>query len=273
MHYLAFGTLAVAALWLLMFLLQDNLLFHPQRLRLADLESLRRRFPEAEEIEVKTDDGETLRGWLLHGTGEAPRPLLIYFGGNADELSWHLDDHRHLREFTWVMVNYRGYGRSGGHPGEAEILSDALLLYDHFADRDDVDRDCLTAIGCSLGSGVAVHLAAHRQLRGVVLITPYDSITRVAQRHHPYVPVRWLLRHPFDSLAVADEIETPALMLIADRDDVIPLSHSQKLYEAWAGPKQWLRLAGTNHVSIFEHPEAWPAIAAFLRECRKAEPN
>jgi len=268
MYYLGFGFILVAAVWLLMFLLQDNLLFHPQRLRLADLEALRKRFPEAGEVEIKTDDGDTLRGWLIPGEDPAPRPLLIYFGGNADEMSWHLESRQHLREFTWLLVNYRGYGRSSGHPGEEKILSDALLLYDHFTDRDDIDRDRVVAVGVSLGSGVAVHLAAHRKLRAVVLVTPYDSITRVAQRHHPYVPVRWLLQHPFDSLAVAGDIETPALMLIADRDATIPLSHSEALYEAWGGPRKWIRLGGTEHANILQHPESWPAIADFLRNSR-----
>ena len=269
MFYLGIGVLVLAAIWLLMFLLQDHLLFHPQRLRVADLESLRQRFPQAEEVEIATGDGHTLRGWLVPGSGPGPCPLLIYFGGNADEMSWHLDDHRHLDDFTWLMVNYRGYGRSSGYPSESAILDDALLLYDHFSGRDDIDRHCVVAMGCSLGSGVAVHLAANRSLNAVVLVTPYDSITRVAQRHHPYVPVRWLLRHPFDSLAVAGKIQTPALMLIADRDTIIPLRHSEALYAAWGGPKHWMRLGGTGHINILEHPESWPAIATFLREsCR-----
>lgn len=270
MFYLGIGVFVLAVIWLLMFLLQDHLLFHPQRLRVTDLESLRQRFPEAEEVEIATDDGHTLRGWLLRGAGAGPRPLLLYFGGNADEMSWHLDNHRHLNDFTWLMVNYRGYGRSSGYPSEAAILADALLLYDKFTERDDIDRHCIVAMGCSLGSGVAVHLAANRHLQAVVLVTPYDSITSVAQRHHPYVPVRWLLRHPFDSLSVAGEIETPALLLIADRDTIIPVRHSEALYAAWGGPKHWLRLGGTGHINILEHPESWPAIAAFLREsCRQ----
>ena len=90
--------------------------------------------------------------------------------------------------------------------------------------------------GPDLGGGVAVHLAAERPLVGVVLVTPFDSLTAVAQRHYPWLPVRWLLNHPFDALARAPSIRTPMLCLVAGSDRIIPPAHAARLFAAWGGP-------------------------------------
>jgi pimeloyl-ACP methyl ester carboxylesterase len=91
-------------------------------------------------------------------------------------------------------------------------------------------------IGRSLGSGVAVHVAAERKPAGVVLVTPFDSLRAVAQGIYPFVPVSLLLRHPFDSLALAPSIAAPMLALVATQDRVIAPAHARRLFEAWRGP-------------------------------------
>jgi len=111
---------------------------------------------------------------------------------------------------------------------------------------------------------VAVRLAARRPLAGVILVTPFDSLTAVAQRYYPYLPVKWLLRHRFDSLSLAPGIDVPMLCLIAGRDEVVPPVHAERLYQAWGGPKREVILAGAQHNDADAAPEFWPSIRRFL---------
>ncbi len=166
--------------------------------------------------------------------------------------------------WSLLAVNYRGYGGNPGSPGERALLADALVLYDWAAARTEVDPERIVVIGRSLGSGVAVHLAAERRLAGVVLVTPFDSLRAVAQGIYPFVPVSVLLRHPFDSLARASAIETPMLALVAALDSIIAPRHARRLFEAWRGPKQWLEIGTADHNSISDEALYWDTIAAFL---------
>jgi hypothetical protein len=118
--------------------------------------------------------------------------------------------------------------------------------------------------GRSLGSGVAVALAAARPVAGVVLATPSDSLAAVARRHYPYLPVDLLLRHRFDSLAKAPALRQPLLCVVAGRDSIIPPEHAERLYAAWGGEKSKLVLRGAGHNGTDDDPAFWPAIGKFL---------
>jgi len=140
-------------------LAQDHLLFFPQPL--ASTAHLPAR---ASTLEVVVADGAHLRGWIVNGSA-AQAPAVIYFGGNAEEISWTLSDPHWPREWSIVGLNYRGYGASDGRPGERELTGDALALYDAIARRDDIDPRRIVVFGRSLGTGVATHLAAERRSR------------------------------------------------------------------------------------------------------------
>ena len=245
----------------LVYLLQDSLLFFPQPL-IGPGPSPDGRI---EEVRLDVDDGVRLHGWLVQGR-KRPSPLVLYFGGNAEEVSWLVGSACLPVDWSLLLVNYRGYGRSTGRPSERALFRDALRVYDYAASHADVDGGRIVAMGRSLGSGVAIYLATERPLRGLVLVTPFDSIAAVGQRHYPFLPVRWLLRHPFDSLSRAPAIHAPMISLAAGRDAVIPPVHAARLYERWAGPKRWREFPTADHDSISAEPEFWTMIAAFLRE-------
>ena len=242
-----------------MVLLQESLIFLPQPLAGSGPASR----AGLETVEIAADDGPRLRGWLVKASAERA-PLLIYFGGNAEEVSWLVEEAPRLGGWSLLLVNYRGYGRSEGRPGERALIADGLRLYDWVRARPDVTPGRVAAMGRSLGGGVAVHLAAQRPLVGVVLVTPFDSLTAVAQHHYPWLPVRWLLSHPFDALGHAPTIRAPMLCLVAGRDRVIPPVHAARLYSAWGGPKRWVEFPGADHNGISAEPGYWPAIADFL---------
>ena len=246
----------------LIYLFQERLIFFPQPLAQDPLTAN----PGApiEAVSLKVNDGVTLQGWLVHSmAAREPAPVLIYFGGNAEEVSWLASTAGQYAGWSLLLINYRGYGGSEGKPGEAALFGDALQIYDYAAARAAGGR--VAVMGRSLGSGVAVHLAAKRPVAGVILVSPYDSIESVAQGVYPYLPVGLMLKHRFDSLSRAPRIGVPLLCLVASEDRVIPRPHSERLYAAWSGPKQWREIRPAAHDSIADAPDYWQSIADFMR--------
>ena len=245
----------VAALPAVIYLLQDRMIFHPQPLPEARRALIAE---QAESIFIQAPDGTRLHAWYRRGS-----PLVVYFGGNAEEVSWMLG--RAARDVPgtgWLLVDYRGYGSSDGAPSEKALVADAIRFFDHAREKLGARR--IVVFGRSLGSGVAVQLAAARPVAGLILVAPYDSLTSVAQHHYPFLPVSWMLKHPFDSLKLAPGLAAPLLCLVAERDEVIPLVHSKRLFEAWKGPKRWVELQGAGHNSTDDAPGFWQATREFL---------
>ncbi len=242
----------------------EDLVYFPQPLPRGAHEAIIARHPGVEDLRFERPDGVVLRGWLARGSHPAPRPLALYFGGNAEEVSWLLDQRGAFSGWDLALVNYRGYGASAGEPSEARLFADALAVYDRLAARPDVDARRIVAIGRSLGSGVATFLASERRLAGVVLIAPFDSITAVGQRHYPYVPVRLIMGNRYDSLSRAPTIRTPLLMITGERDQVIPAAHSDRLYRAWAGSKRAVKIRNAGHNDLQDHEAYWAAIRGFF---------
>jgi pimeloyl-ACP methyl ester carboxylesterase len=205
-------------------------------------------------------DGTRLHAWHLSGPPNAP--LILYFGGNAEEVSWMLGAASVVPNASWLLVDYRGYGASEGSPSEAALAADAVLWYDKFAPQGKK----VYVFGRSLGSGVAVRLAVERKVDAVILVTPFDSMAAVGQRHYPFLPVSLLLRHRFDSLSRAPKITAPLLCLVATRDSIIPPEHAKLLFVAWAGPKRWVALEEAGHNTVDAHPNYWRSINLFLNE-------
>ena len=250
---------------LLIYFLQERLIFFPQPLTQDPL----RANPGVaiENVDLVTSDQVRLRGWLVKATPTpTPAPLLLYFGGNAEEVSWLASTADRYAGWSLLLFNYRGYGRSEGKPGETELFADALQIYDYAARQAQGGR--VAVMGRSLGSGVAVHVAAQRPVAGVILVSPYDSIESVAKGVYPFLPISLMLKHRFDSLSRAPGIKAPLLCLVASDDRVIPRPHSERLYAAWGGPRQWREIRLADHDSLAGEPDYWQAIAAFLHRLR-----
>ena len=258
------GLAVFIGLCAVLYLLQEQLIFLRQPL--ADgVRHAVRNLPGTTEIEVAAEDGTRLHGWLRHTVDERPsRGLVIYFGGNAEEVSGQVYDAEPLAPWSVAAINYRGYGLSEGRPSETALVADALAIYDRLAVREDVDPNRIVILGRSLGSGVAVQLAASRPVRAVVLVSPFDSLRSLARKQYPFVPVSLLLKHPFDSLARAPGIEAPLLVIAGERDRIIPPAFSRRLHDAWAGPKRWTLIPGADHNDIHTQPGYWPAMREFL---------
>lgn len=249
------GLVVAIAFPLLMYVAQDSLIFHPQRLDESRRAALARS-PAVESLFVHAADGTRLHAWHVKGD-----PLIVYFGGNAEEVSWMLDDAaRRAPGVGWLLVDYRGYGSSDGSPSERALVSDALQWYDHFRAAERI-----YVFGRSLGSGVAVQLAAQRPVAGVILVAPFDSLVEVGKRLYPFLPVDWMLKHRFDSVSAAPKIRAPLLCIVAGDDEIIPAVHAKRLFDAWGGDKRWVELMGAGHNSTDGAANYWPSITAFLK--------
>ncbi|MFT5220315.1 MAG: pimeloyl-ACP methyl ester carboxylesterase [Planctomycetota bacterium] len=253
---IALSALFIAALIYLvilagLFLFQRSLIYFPTDIDPAF---------KAEEIVIESDNLK-LRGWVIN-PGQAK--ALIYFGGNSELITAN----RSLFDAYWqhysiYLVNYRGYGRSQGSPTEAGMFADALAIYDQIAPG----HQSILAYGRSLGSGVAVYLATKRKLAKLILITPYDSVAAVAAGIYPIFPVRWLLKDQFDSLARADQIEIPVLIVTAQKDRVIPVTHSVLLKAGLVGAQvSYHMIANAAHNDVVDYGEFRQILAAFVED-------
>lgn len=220
-------------------------------------------------MRLTTADGVQLHGLLKRARAtrsDARYPLVIVFGGVARETSWMIGWGDKPLEWGWLMVNYRGYGLSGGRPSERALLEDARLVYDWAAGRADVDATNIVVLGRSLGSYVAISLAAQRPVRGAILATPFDSLAAIGEKRYPLLPVGMLTNGHYDSASLAPAVAVPALFVLAQNDDVTPVEHGEALARAWGGPKRVVTLPGTGHRMLEWRQEYWQAIAAFLRQ-------
>ena len=264
LRLLATGLAVFIGLCAVLYLLQERLIFLRTPLLDGDRQAVAR-LPDTEEMVIAADDGTRLHGWLRHPAAAARTGgLVLYFGGNAEEVSGQMHDAAALAPWSFAAFNYRGYGLSEGRPSEASLVADAQVVYDRLAALDGIDPGRIVVFGRSLGTGVAVQLAASRPVHAVVLVSPFDSLRSIAGSHYPFVPVSLLLRHPFDSLARAPAIEAPVLVVAGEADRLVPPDLSRRLHDAWAGPRQWVGMAGAGHHDLHLQPDYWTAIHGFL---------
>ena len=247
---LAVLALGYAALCLLMYLQQRSLIYMPGHTR-AD--------PAGTDFSIDRD-GVVLRGWIVN-PGQ-PDPIL-YFGGNAESVEHNRDDFRAWFPGRSVyLLAYRGYGASDGAPRERDLQADALAFFDHVHARHPGER--ISVLGRSLGAGVASHVAAHRPIDRLALITPFDSMAAVGQAHFRWLPVRWLLRERFEAAKALWEFEPPVLVLRAAHDEVIPARNTDNLIAALPRPPQVVDIPDAGHNDLSLAPEYGRALTEFF---------
>lgn len=240
-----------------MYLIQDQLIFHP-RPRLADP-----RGENVRPIEMVRPDA-TLRGWLVNGEREGP--VLVYFGGNAEEVSPLVDVFATLDAST-VLMNYRGYGDSTGTPAAATLIEDAAAVAGEMHQRLGHERP-LILFGRSLGSGIAALTCRSVDADGLILLSPYRSLTRLAEHYAPTLPVRWLLRHRIDLRTALDALPGRVLVLYSPGDHIVPGDESRALIDLLKAQRppaqpQVVRFDGPHNAPLTD-PALWPAIRRFV---------
>jgi fermentation-respiration switch protein FrsA (DUF1100 family) len=226
-----------------LFLLQRSFLFPvPQTVRTPPAAA---GFPAVEEHLLTTDDGEKVIVW--HLAAKPGRPVILYFHGNGDFLAGFFGRFRELiADGTGVVaLSYRGYAGSSGRPSEQGLLRDAAAAYAFTTARYSADR--IVVWGFSLGSGVAVALAAEQPVGKVILEAPYASIAEVAASVFPIFPVRLVMRDPFHSDQRIARVKAPLLFMHGARDPTIPLASGEHLFTLAPEPKQFVRFPEGGH--------------------------
>jgi fermentation-respiration switch protein FrsA (DUF1100 family) len=216
-------------------------------------------FPEAEEHILTAADGDKVIVW--HVPAEPDRAVVIYFPGNGDFLAGCVSRFRDITSdgTGLVALSYRGYAGSSGRPSEQGLLRDAAAAYAFTATRYSADR--IVVWGFSLGSGVAVALAADRPVGKLILEAPYTSIVDIAGSLLRIVPVRWLIRDQFRSDERIARVAAPLLIMHGLRDPTIPITFGERLFALAREPKQFVRFPEGGHDDL----DAYGAIEAARR--------
>src|SRR5450631_4157579 len=231
------------------FLLQRSILFpNPQVARTAPAAA---GFPQAEEHVLTTADGEKIIVW--HVAAKPGHPVVLYFHGNGDFLAGFFGRFRDLiADGTGIVaLSYRGYAGSSGQPSEQGLLQDAAAAYGFTAARYRADR--IVVWGFSLGSGVAVALAAEQPVAKLILEAPYTSIADVAASVFPIFPVRLVLRDPFHSDQRIERVKAPLLIMHGARDPTIPIVFGERLFALAGEPKQFVRFPAGGHNDLDDY--------------------
>src|SRR6476469_1092015 len=226
-----------------LFLLQRSFLFPiPKTARTAPAAA---GFPQAEEQVLTTVDGEKVIVW--HVPARPGRPVVLYFHGNGDFLAGFFG---RFREFIAdgtgiVALSYRGYAGSSGRPSERGLLQDAAAAYAFTTARYSADK--IVVWGFSLGTGVAVALAAEQPVGRLILEAPYTSIADVAASAFPIFPVRLVLKDSFHSDQRIAQVRAPLLFMHGVRDPTIPIAFAERLFALANEPKKFVRFEHGGH--------------------------
>ena len=205
------------------------------------------------------NEGESINFIVLN---EGNMDAIIYFGGNAESMARSSDEiARQFPAFTVYLMDYRGYGKSTGKPSEAGLYSDALKLYDAIKPN----YESISVGGRSLGSGIAVYLAAQREVAKLVLVTPYDSILKVAEGLYPLFPVSYLLQDEYNAIKWVKDIKAQTLIIMAENDTVIEEAHTHQLIDAF-DPEllEVISIENRGHIDISSDERYYKSMQEFI---------
>ncbi len=207
------------------------------------------------------DTGEVrIKVWTLNPGKEK---ALIYFGGNAENVAYNIDDFRSIfADRTVYLVNYRGYGGSSGSPYEGGLYSDALAIYDHFIKL----HSTISTMGRSIGGAVATYLASKRNIDKLILVTPFDSAVNVGKKIYGFFPIDLIIKERLDSVGRAADITTDTLIIAAGNDRVIPYENTQNFIHSFNKTEvETVTLSNVGHNTVHLHPDYKETIASFMR--------
>jgi fermentation-respiration switch protein FrsA (DUF1100 family) len=202
----------------------------------------------ARPVSLPTGDGNVLAGWFVPAA-TGPRATVLVFNGNAGNRAMRAPLARRLADggVNVLLFDYRGYGGSSGTPTEAGLAEDARAALQYLRARDGFDSRRVIYFGESLGAAVAARLAHEHPPAALVLRSPFTSLVDVARVHYPFLPVSWLLRDRFDTLGSIASLRAPLLVIAGDRDAIVPIDQSRRLFDNAPAPKRLVIVAGADH--------------------------
>jgi uncharacterized protein len=254
-----FVILAYAAAALGMYVFQRKLQYHPENKGLTPASV---GISGASVETLTTAGGEKIILW--HAPAKAGLPTILYFQGNAGEIGDRplRFNYYQARGFGVAYLSYRGFGGSSGSPSEAGLIADATAAYDWLIAKG-VEPGKIGLLGESLGSGVAVQLAAKREVGAVALEAPYTSTVEVAAKIYWWLPVHALMKDQFKSIDFIAAVGAPLLIIHGEEDRLIPVDFGKRLFAAANQPKELEIVQGFGHDVLFEEA-TWAREAEFF---------
>jgi len=218
-----------------------------------------------EELYLKASDGGILHG--LHYQQENPKGVLLYFHGNARTLEyWGKWAENLSKKYNYdvVIMDYRGYGKSIGKRSHDQMLADALLFYDYTLTKFSVEE--ITIFGRSLGGAFATHTATQRNAKQLLLESTFTSVIDVGKRRFWFLPLKWLLRFPFQNIENIEKISMPTYIIHGTEDAVVPYEHGQKLYQkSGSSTKRLYTVRKGAHNDLIGYPAYFEALDEILK--------
>jgi fermentation-respiration switch protein FrsA (DUF1100 family) len=247
---------AYGGLALLLYVTQSSMVFYPEigREIVATPAQLGLLY---EDVQLKTADGIGLHGWFIPAAQE--RGTVLFLHGNAGNISHRLDSIRmfHRLGYSTLIFDFRGYGNSGGKPGEEGTYRDAEAAWRYLAEQRHIPSCRIVLFGESMGGAIAAQLAGLKKPAALVIASGFTSVPDLAQQLYPYLPARWLARIRYDTRGYLRTVTAPVLIAHSPQDDIVPYSHGQALFAAAHPPKQFLELAGGHNDGFIFMREAW----------------
>lgn len=233
--------IAYAGLVLLVYFRQDRMLYLPAKAI--------ERTPQAigldyVEVMLRTKDGVTIVAW--HVPAKGARRTLLFCHGNAGNISHRLDSIRLFNSLglNVLIFDYRGYGRSEGRPSEEGTYLDAEAAWDYLTQRRGVPPEEIILFGRSLGGAVAAELALRKSPAALIVESSFTSVADMGQTHYPWLPVRLLAKHRYETAKKIPNIRCPKLVVHSPDDEIVPYEQGLALYEKAAPPKELLAISG-----------------------------
>ena len=235
---------------------QRQLMYFPSRERVLPQDA---GLTGVDEIALRNGSGEVLRSWF--GEARADRPTVLFFHGNGGAVNHRAHRFRGLMAdgLGVFMLGYPGYGGSDGRPSEEAFLDAARLAYRYLREQG-LGPDDIVIYGESIGSSVAVQLAAAVGAKGLVLEAPMSSAIDVAREHYPWLLAAFLMKDSYRSIEHIERIDMPVLVIHGEEDRIIPIDLGQRLFDKAPEPKTFVRIPGAGHNDL--HLYATDAIAA-----------
>jgi len=249
---------AYIALTAVVYVAQRSLMYFPDTAHVLPAAA---GLPEAEEVPLTAADGVRIAAW--HVPPRDGKPVILYFHGNGGALRFRVTRFRRLIAdgIGLVALEYRGYGGSGGNPSEQGLIADAQAAY-HFAAAHYPPQQ-LVLWGESLGSGVAIAVAAERPVSRVILEAPFTSAVALGARHYWYLPVRLLMKDQFRSDLRIGKVKAPLMIMHGVNDRVVPYAMGEQLFELANKPKHLARFLDGGHEDLDDNG-GLDAVARFL---------
>jgi fermentation-respiration switch protein FrsA (DUF1100 family) len=200
-----------------------------------------------ESVELMTEDRVKLHAWYI--PHEAPRATLLFFHGNAGNISHRLDSLALFNSLglTVLIIDYRGYGNSEGSLSEEGIYQDAQAAWRYLTETKHIPGENVMLFGRSFGGAVAAYLAAEYDAMGIVLESTFTSVPDMAAELYPWLPARWLTRYHYNTLERIAAIRCPVMVIHSPNDEIIPFEQGRLLFQRASEPKRFFELSGDHN--------------------------